>query len=258
VIETTFLADYLDELLEISRIPDYPGAVNGLQLGNTGKVRKVAAAVDFSSRTAALAIEQQADLLIVHHGMFWSSGAQPITGWRLERLRSLIENNVAVYSSHLPLDCHSTFGNNTLLSRELGLEPTGPFAHHQTISIGVSGTSELPTTDLIERARAFAVSHGGNIVTAGFDTRPITGRWAMCTGAGASADTLREASERDIETLIVGEGPHWTAVEAAELGITIIYAGHYATETLGVKALARHVAEHFGLDWSFLHVPTGL
>jgi putative NIF3 family GTP cyclohydrolase 1 type 2 len=80
----------------------------------------------------------------------------------------------------------------------------------------------------------------------------------MCTGAGASAETLEQASEKGIETLIVGEGPHWTAIDAAERGITIFYAGHYATETLGVKALAKHAAEHFGLDWTFIHAPTGL
>ena len=257
MIETTLLAEYLDKLLEISRIPDYPGAINGLQLGNKGEIRKIAAAVDFSSRTAALAIEQHADLLIVHHGMFWS-GAQSITGRRFDRLRSLIENNVAVYSSHLPLDCHSIFGNNTLLSRELGLEPTGGFARHESISIGVSGKSEMPTTELIERARTFAATHGSNVVTTNFSAHDITGHWAMCTGAGASAETLQEASDESIDTLIVGEGPHWTAVDAAERGITIIYAGHYATETLGVAALAKHVAEHFGLDWTPIHAPTGL
>ena len=152
MIETSVLAEYLDALLEISSISDYPGALNGLQLGNNGNVRKVAAAVDFSSRTAQMAIEQKADLLLVHHGMFWS-GAQSITGTRLERLRSLIENNVAVYSSHLPLDCHPIFGNNTLLSRELGLQPTGAFARHDTISIGVSGTS------LKCRAQSYSSKH---------------------------------------------------------------------------------------------------
>jgi dinuclear metal center YbgI/SA1388 family protein len=257
VIETTVVAKYLDELLEISRIPDYVGAMNGLQLANTGSVRKIAAAVDFSSRSTEMAIDQNADLLLVHHGMFWS-GAQMITGRRFECLRSLIENNVAVYSSHLPLDCHPIFGNNTLLSRELGLEPVGMFAHHETISIGVSGTSEMPMAELVERARSFAAAHGGNIVTTDITPHRPTGKWAICTGAGASADTLREASNMAIDTLIVGEGPHWTAVEAAERGITVIYAGHYATETLGVRAIAKHVADHFGLDWTPIHAPTGL
>jgi len=86
----------------------------------------------------------------------------------------------------------------------------------------------------------------------------MTSRWAICTGAGASAETLHEAAERNIDTLIVGEGPHWTAVDADELGITIIYAGHYATETLGVQALAAYVAERYDVPWHFIDVPTGL
>jgi dinuclear metal center YbgI/SA1388 family protein len=257
VIDTVLLAAYLDELLEISRIPDYPGALNGLQLGNKNNVRKIAAAVDFSSRTVAMAIAQNADLLMVHHGMFWS-GAQPIIGRRFDRLRSLIENNVAVYSSHLPLDCHPTFGNNTLLSRELGLEPTGRFASHETISIGVSGTSQMPIVELLERTRSFAAANGGNIITTDIAADSITGHWAICTGSGASADTLQEASDMGVNTLIVGEGPHWTSIDAAEREIAIIYAGHYATETLGVRALAKHVADHFGLEWTPIHAPTGL
>ncbi len=257
MIETKRLAQYLDDLLETSRIPDYPGALNGLQLENDGTIHKVAAAVDFSSRTVALSIEQHADLLLVHHGMFWS-GAQAITGPRFERLRSLIANKVAVYSSHLPLDCHPTFGNNTLLSHELGLEPIGKFAHHETISIGVSGKSDMPIAELLQRTQSFATIHGGSVITTSFSPDAITGHWGVCTGAGASAETLQEASEMGLNTLVVGEGPHWTAVNAADLGITIIYAGHYTTETLGVTTLAQHIAEQFDLEWTFIHAPTGL
>jgi len=257
VIETPVLVDYLDQLLDTSRIPDYPGAVNGLQLENKGPIRKIAAAVDFSSRTVASAIEQGANLLLVHHGMFWS-GPRPITGVRYHLLRSLIENDVAVYSSHLPLDCHSIFGNNVLLSRELGLEPTGGFAAYKSLPIGVRGISSLTTLELVERTRQFAVREGGDIVVVGLKPDGATKSWAMCTGSGASAETLAEAANSGIDTLIVGEGPHWTGVEANELGITVIYAGHYATETLGVRALAQHLSEHFRLEWVPVHAPTGL
>ncbi len=257
MIETTTLSTYLDELLQIARIPDYAGALNGLQLDNNGTVTKIAASVDFSSRSVVLAIEDDADFLLVHHGMFWG-GAQRITGSRFSRLRSLIESNVAVYSSHLPLDCHSEFGNNMLLSRQLGLNATGEFARYKTIPIGLSGEAEVPTVQIVERTRQFAAEHGGEVVTTRFSPDKVTHSWAMCTGAGASAETLSEAVTLGIDTLIVGEGPHWTAVEAEDAGITIIYAGHYATETLGVRALAKHVAEKFGLDWTQIHVPTGL
>ncbi len=257
MIETTRLSDYLDNLLDISRIPDYPGAMNGLQLDNKGKVSRIAASVDFSSRSVAMAIGEGADLLLVHHGMFWG-GAQRITGSRYARLRSLMENDIAVYSSHLPLDCHDQFGNNVLLSGQLGLDPTAEFAHYKTIAVGIRGDSNIPTIEIAERARTFAAQHGGEVITTRIKPDAITRTWAMCTGAGASADTLQEAVTLGVDTLIVGEGPHWTAVEAEDAGITIIYAGHYATETLGVRALAKHVAERFDIDWIPIHAPTGL
>lgn len=257
MIETAALVEYLDTLLDTARIPDYPGAVNGLQLGNAGTVNKIAAAVDFSSRTVAAAIEQQANLLLVHHGMFWS-GTQPLTGHRYRLFRSLIENDVAVYSSHLPLDCHGIFGNNVLLSHQLGLEPTETFATYKGLPIGVRGSSKVATAELVERASRFAAREGGKTVVTGFNPDAITTSWAICTGSGASAETLQEATSIGVDTLIVGEGPHWTAVEANELGITIIYAGHYATETLGVRALAEHLSQHFHLDWTPVHAPTGL
>ena len=257
MIETTTLAAYLDELLDSPRISDYPGAVNGLQLSNDGPIRKIAAAVDFSSRSVAAAIEADANLLLVHHGMFWG-GVKPITGTHFRRLRSLIQNDIAVYSSHLPLDRHPTFGNNVLLSRELGLEPDEEFARFKTVPIGVRGHTSISTLELVERARHFAAQHGGQVVVSGLSADAVTKSWAMCTGGGASADTLEESVATGVDTLIVGEGPHWTAVEADELGISIIYAGHYATETLGVRALAQHLAEQFSIDWVPVHAPTGL
>lgn len=257
MIETTALADYLDELLDSQRIPDYPGAVNGLQLSNEAPIRKIAAAVDFSSRSVAEAVKQGANLLLVHHGMFWG-GTRPITGARLRRLRLLIQHDIAVYSSHLPLDCHGVFGNNVLLSHTLGLKPDGQFAHFKTLAIGVKGHANIPTHDLVERARHFAIRHGGNVIVSGLTPDRMTRSWAICTGAGASTETLEEAAGAGVDTLIVGEGPHWTAVEADELGITIIYAGHYATETLGVRALAEHLAGRFSVDWIPVHAPTGL
>jgi dinuclear metal center YbgI/SA1388 family protein len=257
MIDTRALAEYLDELLGTSRIPDYPGAVNGLQLSSDGPITKIAAAVDFSSRSIGAAIEENANLLLVHHGMFWG-GARPITGAHFNRVRLLIQNNVAVYSSHLPLDCHPIFGNNVLLSRTLGLEPNGEFAHFKGSAIAVRGRANIPTFKLVERARSFARGNGGEVVVSGMKPGAITKSWAVCTGAGASAETLEEAVALGVDTLIVGEGPHWTAVEADELGIAIIYAGHYATETIGVRTLARHLAERFSLEWTPVNAPTGL
>lgn len=251
------LVEYLDQLLETLSTPDYPNALNGLQLANSGTVWKVAAAVDFSAKTVAAAAEEKADLLIVHHGMFWP-GTERLVGTRYERIRMLIEHDIAVYSSHLPLDRHPLLGNNVLLARALNLNPSEGFARFNDIFIGLMGTSDIRTSALIERARSFSQSHGGETVAPRVESDRITRRWAICTGGGASADTLQEASEKKIDTLIVGEGPHWTAVDAAEKDLAIIYMGHYATETLGVYALAAELKQKFEIDAVNLSAPTGL
>lgn len=254
--KSTELATYTDELLDTSTTADYPNAVNGLQLENRSTVRAIAAAVDFSTRTINGAIENGANFLIVHHGMFWG-GVGSFSGPSYRTLRMLMENDIAVYSSHLPLDRHPNFGNNALLAAELGLKPTGSFARFEDIFIGVSGESDIETAALTTRARDFAKGYGKirtSVMAAGRRTR----KWGICTGAGASAETLSEASSAGIDTLIVGEGPHWTAVYAEEHELAIIYAGHYATETLGVRALAQHLAERYKLPWSFINAPTGL
>ena len=251
------IAEFLDETLNIAGIPDYPNAVNGVQLENLGVIDRVATAVDFSSETTTGAINAGAKLLIVHHGMFWS-GVQPITKHRHQRLWNLITHDVAVYSAHLPLDLHRELGNNALLARRLGLEPSAGFAKFQNIEIGLSGESNIATRTIAERASALAHEFSGALIATPFEPGRITRRWGMCTGAGADSTTLREAAQRGIDTLIVGEGAHHTAIEARELGIVVLYAGHYATETLGVRAVGDLLAKEFGVTATFIDVPSGL
>jgi putative NIF3 family GTP cyclohydrolase 1 type 2 len=117
------IVEHLDTLLRTREVPDYPGAVNGLQVANSGVVSRVAAAVDFSRAAVEQAVNAGASLLVVHHGLFWG-GVQPVTGGAYERMRRLFAHDLAVYSAHLPLDAHPTLGNNVLLARELGLDPT--------------------------------------------------------------------------------------------------------------------------------------
>ena len=251
------IARFLDDTLEIARIPDYPGALNGVQLANLGDIERIACAVDVSTTAIDGAIAAGAKLLIVHHGMFWG-GPVPITGAHHRRLWSLMTHDVAVYAAHLPLDVHPLYGNNALLARRLGLQSSGGFARYQTIDVGLSGESEVPTATLAAAARTLAAEQGGQLVATPFSAGRLTRRWGICTGAGASSSSLREAAERGIDTLIVGEGPHHTAVEARELGIVVLYAGHYATETLGVRAIADALAAKFGLVSTFVPAPTGL
>ena len=251
------IVDYLDAELRTAEIADHAGALNGLQLASRGDIKHVAAAVDYSTTAIKAAIRLGANLLVVHHGMFWTDPA-PLTGLAYERLSLLIANDIAVYGSHIPLDLHPTFGNNPLLARELGLTPTAGFAMMRGLAVGVSGESRVNTEELVARAEKFCARHHHKVVTTPIQAGQVTRRWGICTGAGASSDTLNEAVELGLDTIIVGEGPHHTAVQAIDLGLTVLYAGHYATETLGVIAITAELSQRFGITASFIEAPTGL
>jgi dinuclear metal center YbgI/SA1388 family protein len=246
----------LDAELRTGDVPDYPGAVNGLQVANPGAVHRVAVAVDASRAAIAEAVISGADLLIVHHGLFWS-GVQPLVGVQYEKYRSMLSSGLAVYASHLPLDLHAEHGNNVRLAQALGLVPDGGFARFKSVDIGVTGAANEPTVDRVARVQAFVSRYGGSVRTSIPAQGRRTHRWAICTGGGASSETLREARDRGVDTLIVGEGPHHTTVDAIEHDLCVVYAGHYATETLGVQALGAFLESRFGLPWTFLHLPTG-
>lgn len=251
------LATQANELLRCRETPDYSLALNGLQVDNRAPVRRIAAAVDCSQRTIQGAIDAGANLLVVHHGLFWG-GLQPLTGAHLERVRLLLNHDVALYSAHLPLDAHDAMGNSLLLARSLGLVSTGGFARYQSIFCGVQGESDIETAGLVGLCDRFAREHGGRALASAAEAGRRTRRWGIVSGAGISQDLLREAIELGIDTVITGEGPHWSAVDAAEKGLVIVYAGHYATETLGVQALAEWMAARAGVPWSFVAAPTGL
>ena len=251
------VARHLDTMLRTYEVPDYPGAMNGVQVEHDGPVIRCAVAVDASLHTIDATAALNANLLVVHHGLFWG-GSQPLRGRTFQRVRRLLAHDIAVYSSHLPLDLHPTLGNNMILARTLELTPSAGFAHFQSIAVGVMGDADVDTSTLAARCDALARREGGRLVAVGVTPQRRTRRWALCTGAGASSDTLREASAAGVDTLIVGEGPHHTAVEASELGIAVLYVGHYATETFGVRALGEEIERTFGIPWSFVAAPTGL
>jgi dinuclear metal center YbgI/SA1388 family protein len=243
--------DYCDKILRTREVGDYDGAANGLQVENSGAVAKIAAAVDASLATVKLAVAAKADLLIVHHGLFWSP-RQPWTGKNYELMQLLLENRVAVYSSHLPLDAHPKIGNNAQLCAALGLKNLKPFftSHGQTI--GFKSQTKISRTDLAGRLeRATGVKP--KIIPGG---KSICEKIGVVTG-GAGGD-LKLAAAEGVDTFITGEGPHWTYALAEELGLNVFYGGHYATETYGVKALAAELSTKFKVPWTFLDHPTGL
>lgn len=256
-LECIALADSLDRVLAVREHPDYPNALNGLQFANRGPIRKIGASVDLSLRSIGIAEANGVNFLIVHHGLFWG-GLQRIVGVMYDRVSALVGADMAVYSAHLPLDSNRELGNSVLLARRLGLQSLTGFARYADVHVGVAGEANVATSDLLELINRFASEHQTVVRSTPISAGQRTRRWAICTGSGASSDTLREAHGMGIDTLIVGEGPHHTAVEAQELEVTVIYAGHYATETLGVQALAEWLATEHGLPWLFVPASTGL
>lgn len=248
------LLQYLDGYLQISTHPDYPGALNGLQVeGRRGEVRHVVAAVDASEASITAAVEREADLLIVHHGLFWG-GARPLTGRLMRRVRPLVEAGVSLWSCHLPLDGHAEVGNSALLARALGLELKGRFAAYQGAEIGWHGVLPKPLEPEELRTRAGTALGGAVRLLEGGPAKAE--RVGVVTGGGASFTA--EAADLGLDALVTGEASHHVYFDAAELGIHVLLGGHYATETFGVRALAEHVAERFDLTWEFVDQPTGL
>jgi dinuclear metal center YbgI/SA1388 family protein len=245
------IVQYCDRTLRTTEIGDYDGIANGLQVENRGGVSRIAAAVDASLATVRLAIDARADLLIVHHGLFWSP-THPWTGKKYQLIRLLIENNLAVYSSHLPLDAHPKLGNNAQLCAALGLKRLRPFFASHGGTLGFKTRQRISRADLARRLER-ALGARPHLIPGGKETCERIG--VVTGGAG---DGVKQAAAEGVDTFITGEGPHWTYALAEELGVNVFHGGHYATETFGVKALAAELSRKFKVPWTFLDHPTGL
>ena len=245
------LVRYCDRLLRTGEVEDYPGAANGLQVENRGCVSRIAAAVDASLATVGLAAAAGADLLLVHHGLFWGA-THPWTGKRYELLRRLLESDLAVYSSHLPLDLHPRLGNNARLCALLGLRKLRPFFFTHGKHIGFRASAAVARKELAKR-----LERATRIEPLLLPGGPATCKRIGVVTGGAGSELAKAAAE-GVDTFVTGEGPHWTYALAEELGVNVLYGGHYATETFGVKALAAHLSSRFKVPWEFIDHPTGL
>ncbi|WP_404421458.1 Nif3-like dinuclear metal center hexameric protein [Nibricoccus sp. IMCC34717] len=238
------LVEYCDSRTRRTAFKDAPGAFNGLQVANSGKVTRIGAAVDCGVAPFRAAAAAGVDFLIVHHGLYWDM-PRPLVGPTYDRVATLIRGDCALYSSHLPLDGHPELGNNAILARHLGLVPDRPFAVREGEPVGWSAPCALSREDLrgrLERAykRVVAIEFGS----------PAPKRIAFCSGSGNSAmqDLLREG----IDTLVTGElREEWFPV-AQDNGLNLYLCGHYATEVHGVKALAAELSARFGVPWEFI------
>jgi dinuclear metal center YbgI/SA1388 family protein len=239
-----------DRLLEPDRFEDY--GPNGLQVPGPAEVRTLATGVSAHAELFELAASERAELLLVHHGLFWGTGPGPIDAVLKRRLQILFEADIALAAYHLPLDAHPEFGNNALLARALEAESVEPFARHHGQPIGV--LARLPGNGLASGelfARVRTITSREPLV---FDSGPEeVRRLAIVSGAGA--DYIGEAASAGAEALLTGEIAERAMAQARELGLHLIAAGHYATETFGVRRLGEHLAERFGLRHVFLDVP---
>ncbi len=246
------ITSLLDSTLRIAEVKDAPVALNGLQVENNGQVTKVALAVDGSQKTIEAAIAAGADLLILHHGIYWC-GLIPMTGWFRKKICTCLEHNLAVYGAHLPLDMHPELGNNAEIAATLGLQDCSPEVNYKGTLIGQSGEFCGTVGEL--RAK-FAEICGGEVT--GYVANPDApaGRVAVCSGG--AGDSVYEMHAKGYSTYLTGEENHWVVNAAEDCGINILFGGHYNTETFGVKALGRLLEQTFGLPTVFIDNPTGM
>lgn len=247
----TQIVPYADRLLKHAEIGDWSTARNGLQVANSGKISRIGAAVDAHLQTFQKAVRQKVDFLVVHHGLFWSDIA-PITGANYDKIKLLIDHDIALYSSHLPLDLHPKFGNNILLARQIGLKKMKPFARPKGQYVGKVGECSISLERLITKLEKILGQKPLLLPGGPKQVKKI----GILTGA--AGDALMEAAEAGADTFITGEGSHGTFAAAFEAGINVLYGGHYLTETFGVKALAKHLSKTFSVPWEFLDTPSGL
>ena len=242
----------LDNTLRIREIKDASVALNGLQVENNGQVTKIALAVDGSQKTIEDAVSAGADLLILHHGIYWC-GLRPMTGWFKKKIETCLRHNLAVYSAHLPLDLHPQLGNNAGIAQALGLQDCTPEVDYHGTLIGVAGTFNGTVAQLKQR---YAQITGSPIT--GYIARADApaGRIAVCSGG--AGDVIYQMHEKGYKTYLTGEENHWVVNAAQDLGVNILFAGHYATETFGVQALGKLLEATFGLPTVFIDNPTAM
>ncbi len=245
------LIAYLDEYLKLKAFA-HDDSLNGLQVGCPEEVTRVALAVDARLSAFEAAADWGAQLILVHHGLFWGA-AYALTGPNYARFRVLFTRGLGVYAVHLPLDAHPVVGNNAELVRLLGLETPEPFGIYHDYTIGMAGTLPQPTS-VLELAARLGEALGVmplRVLDAGRPAQRVA-----CISGGA-ASMAYQAYEAGYDTFVTGELSHSHLPLLEEMGINVIFAGHYHTETLGVKALGRHLEAQFGLETRFFDLPTG-
>lgn len=246
------LTSYLDDYLGTAAIEDF--SKNGLQVAGPDEVVRVAFAVDSSLAGFRQAADHGANLLIVHHGLFWGH-EQVLTGPHFERVKALIEGGVGLYAVHLPLDAHPEVGNNVQLARILGLEVTATFGEYHGVDIGVECEAPAGSVALHDLVGRINSRLDTDCTVQAYGPDEVT---SLAIVSGGAADLVSQAAADGLDLFLTGETNHIHAHAAQEYGINVVFAGHYATETVGLRALARHLEQQFDLDTVFIDLPTGM
>jgi dinuclear metal center YbgI/SA1388 family protein len=240
----------LDELLAPGDFRDL--GPNGLQVPGAAEVTRVVTAVSARRELSERAVELGAQLVLVHHGLFWDFQPTGLTPLLAERLRPLFKHDINLAAYHLPLDAHPRVGNNAILARELGCTDRQPFGLYKGTAIGVRGRFEgegLTAVELLARVRA---ATGREPLLLGRGPERIR---TIGIVSGSAADTLGEAVAAGLDAFLTGEPREHITAEAAEHGVHFVAAGHYATETFGVRALGELLADRFGVEHRFVDLP---
>ncbi len=242
------LTHYLNDLLNINVIADY--GPQGLQIEGRAEIKQLAVAVDAAHASIDGALAAGADMLIVHHGIFWGP-PKCIAGAFGRKVRRFIESDLNLYAAHLALDLHPTLGNNAELCRLLDLRAVDTYFSFKGNDVGIIAEPVAPVS-FAELVAKFSAALQAPLKIDASGPKQVQ-RLAVCSGDAARS--LEEAQARGCDTLITGELDYTMAHAPSELGMNVLYGGHYLTETLGVQALARHLQERFDLPWLFVDVP---
>jgi dinuclear metal center YbgI/SA1388 family protein len=251
---TAKLDTYFRSLLDIDGFASADSSLNGIQVDNDGaEIAKIAFAVDATLETFAQAAAAGAGLIFVHHGLFWGRPLR-VAGGHRERLRFLLDHNLALYAAHLPLDQHPTLGNNAGLAELLGISPLEPFGEYHGRKIGFKGKLAKPLT--IEEA----------VKRISFKDRPPLGVYpfgkreslSCAVVSGGAANEALQAIEEGVDLFVTGEASHEIYHHALEGHLNMIAGGHYSTEVWGVRRVMENCASSLNLEAEFIDAPTGL
>jgi len=253
IIKREELISFLDTFLNIQNVKD--DSFNGLQVEGKDDIRKVIFAVDAGMEIFEKAVEQNADMVVVHHGMFWNGANPCVTSWKKKRVEILLNHGISLYAAHLPLDMHPEVGNNVQLLKILGFEKENPFGFYHGQAISFTGKTDKPKT-IDHIVMTLQSELGAECKVLPFGKKKIK-HIAVCSGGGDDYGMLQEAFDAGADLYLTGDATLMHH-QVKDMGFNVIFAGHHATETVGVKALASVIGEKFGIISEFCNIPTGL